>query len=239
MQEWHTDFVSENNQNVMIERVKTSGHNKNILLVIILITSFINPFLSTSVNLALPKISEEFAVNAITMSWVTMAFLLSSAVLLVPMGRVADIIGRKKVFIIGNIIVTLASLINAFSVSGFMLILFRVIQGIGSAMVFSTGVAIITSAFAPHERGKAIGINVSAVYIGLSAAPIIGGLLIQAFGWRSIFILPVIFGVFVIVSTSIAVKSEWAEAKSEKFDYRISGIFNCCFAFYVWCFKTT
>jgi EmrB/QacA subfamily drug resistance transporter len=209
----------------MDRREKLSGTNVNVLLVIIVVTSFINPFLSTSVNLALPKISEEFGVNAITMSWVTMAFLLSSAVLLVPMGRIADIVGRKKIFILGNIIVTASSLINAFSVSGFMLILFRVIQGVGSAMVFSTGVAIITSAFPPNERGKAIGINVSAVYIGLSAAPIIGGFLIQAYGWRSIFILPVFFGIFVIVATIFSVKSEWAEAKHEKFDYQGSLVY--------------
>jgi MFS family permease len=100
-----------------------------------------------------------------------------------------------------------------------MLIIFRIIQGIGSAMMFGTGMAIITSAFPPHERGKAIGINVSAVYLGLSIAPFVGGLLTQALGWRSLFLASVPFGLTVIALTHFTIKTEWADAGHEKFDY--------------------
>ena len=99
-----------------------------------------------------------------------------------------------------------------------MLIVLRGIQGIGSAMVFGTGVAIITSVYPPKERGKAIGITVTSVYVGLSLAPFLGGLLTQYLGWRSIFYATVPFGLMVIWITWRYIKEEWADAKGEKFD---------------------
>jgi EmrB/QacA subfamily drug resistance transporter len=195
------------------------GFNKNILLAVVLITSFINPFLAAAVNIALPKMAEEFSMNAITMSWVSMSFLLSSAVFMVPLGKVADILGRKRIFVYGNAIITISSLLCALSVSKEMLITFRIMQGIGGAMMFATGMALITSAFPPQERGKAIGINVSAVYLGLSVAPLVGGFLTQYFGWRSIFFATVPFLLLVTLLTILTIKSEWAEARHEKFDF--------------------
>lgn len=194
------------------------GFKKNTLLFIIILTSVVNPFLGAAVNIALPKIGKEFSMNAITMSWVAMAFLLSSAVFLVPLGKAADILGRKKI-LYGNIVIALSSLCCALSVNGTMLIVFRVLQGFGSAMTFATGMAILTSAFPPHERGKALGINVSAVYLGLSIAPFIGGMLTQTLGWRSLFLATLPFALLVIMLIIFTVKAEWAEAKHEKFDY--------------------
>jgi EmrB/QacA subfamily drug resistance transporter len=193
-------------------------YNKSLLLTLIILTSFINPFLGSAVNIALPKISSEFSMNAVAMSWVSMSFLLSSAVFLVPLGKLADIIGRKRIFVAGNIIVTMASLLCAVAPSGEVLIAFRVLQGIGSAMMFGTGMAIITSAFPAHERGKAIGISVSAVYIGLSVAPLLGGFLTQTLGWRSLFYITIPVGIFVIIAAILSIKTEWAEAKHESFD---------------------
>lgn len=201
------------------------GVNKNILLSIIVLTSLVNPFLGAAVNVALPNIASEFHLNGISMGWVAMSFLLSSAAFLVPLGKAADIIGRKRIFLAGNIIVTLTSLLCAFSVSGTMLIISRALQGIGSAMMFGTGIAIITSAFPPHERGKAIGINVSAVYLGLSIAPFLGGLLTQTLGWRSIFLFTIPVGLLVIIFTIRAIKTDWREAKHEPFDYRGSLVY--------------
>ncbi len=199
--------------------------NRNTLLFVIILTSLINPFLGAAVNIALPKIGDEFSMNAVTMSWVAMSFLLSSAVFLVPLGKAADILGRRKIFLCGNIIVALSSLFCALSTSGIILIIFRLIQGIGSAMMFGTGMAIITSAFPPHERGKAIGINVSAVYLGLSIAPFAGGFLTQLFGWRSLFLVTLPFGLLVVVITGLFIKSEWADARHEKFDFTGSFIY--------------
>lgn len=192
---------------------------RRLILLLIIITSFINPFLGAAINIALPTISQEFSMGAVGMSWVAMSFLLSSAVFLVPLGKLADIKGRKLIFLIGNIIITITSMLCALAHTGSMLIALRALQGIGSAMVFGTGVAIITSVYPPKERGKAIGITVTSVYIGLSIAPFLGGLLTQYLGWRSIFYITVPFGLLVIWITWKYIKEEWADAKGERFDF--------------------
>ena len=192
--------------------------NRGVILLMIVFTSFINPFLGAAINIALPAISIEFSMNAVSLSWVAMAFLLSSAVFLVPLGKLADIRGRKKIFLYGNLLITATSLLCAISVSGPMLIFLRAFQGVGSAMVFGTGVAIITSVYPPGERGKAIGITVTAVYLGLSLAPFLGGILTQYLGWRSIFYFTIPFEVLVIAITWGRIRVEWADAAGEKFD---------------------
>jgi EmrB/QacA subfamily drug resistance transporter len=192
---------------------------KNFILSLMMISSFVAPFLGASVNIALPSMSKELGMNAITMSWMAMSFLLSSAVLLVPLGKLADIIGRVKIFIIGNLIVVAGSILCALSKDSTTLIIFRILQGIGSAMMFGTNMAIITAVFPPNQRGKAIGINVTAVYLGLSVAPVLGGILTQTFGWRSIFYVTIPFGLFVAIAAALVIKTDWKEAKSEAFDY--------------------
>lgn len=192
--------------------------SRRLILFAIIITSFINPFLGAAINVALPAISEEFSMGAIGISWVSMAFLLSSAVFLVPLGKLADIKGRKRVFLAGNILIAVSSILCALSLTGDLLILFRAVQGIGSAMVFGTGIAIITSVYPPTERGKAIGYTVTSVYIGLSLAPFLGGLLTQYLGWRTIFYVTVPFELVVIWVTWRNIKAEWADARDEKFD---------------------
>jgi EmrB/QacA subfamily drug resistance transporter len=202
-----------------------AGYNKNLILLLVILTSVVNPFLGAAVNIAIPSIAREFDMNAVSTGWIAMSFLLSSAVFMVPFGKVADIVGRKKIFLYGNLIVALSSLFCALSASGAMLIASRILQGMGSAMMFGTGMAIITSAFPASERGKAIGYTVSAVYLGLSVAPFLGGLLTEYFGWRSLFIITIPFGLMVFLVTVLAVKTEWAEARGEKFDYGGSAIY--------------
>jgi EmrB/QacA subfamily drug resistance transporter len=203
----------------------SAGNNKNLILLLVILTSVVNPFLGAAVNIAIPSIAREFDMNAVSTGWIAMSFLLSSAVFMVPFGKVADIVGRKKIFLYGNLIVALSSLFCALSASGAMLIASRIFQGMGSAMMFGTGMAIITSAFPASERGKAIGYTVSAVYLGLSVAPFLGGLLTEYFGWRSLFIITIPFGLIVFLVTVLAVKTEWAEARGEKFDYGGSAIY--------------
>ena len=199
--------------------------NKNILLAVTMLTSFFNPFMSAAVNIALKQIGAEFSMGAVGLSWVSMIFLLSSAVFLVPFGKLADIYGRRKMFLYGTIIFTAASLLCAFAFSADTLIAARLIQGIGSAMVFSTSMAIVISAFPPQERGKVIGLNVSAVYLGLTLAPVLGGILTQAFGWRSLFYFNTVAGVFITIGIMTKIKAEWAEAKGEAFDWKGSMIY--------------
>ncbi len=193
--------------------------NKSVLLAVTMTSSFFNPLMGSAVNIALPVISKEYLLNAMQMSWVTMAFLLSSAVFLVPFGKISDMAGRKRIFLYGNIFFMIATLLCAFSGSGNFLIFSRFLQGLGSAMMYSSSMAMVISAFPPQERGKAIGLNVSAVYVGLSAAPIIGGFMTQEFGWRSLFYVNSLASLVIIFAIIFKIRAEWTEAKGEKFDW--------------------
>ncbi|MGC9516337.1 MAG: MFS transporter [Methanomicrobiales archaeon] len=204
-----------------MEKIDNTMDNNAIKLsaiIIASITSFITPFMGSSINIALPSIGMEFATDAILLSWVATSYLLAAAMFAVPFGRIADIFGMKKVFIYGIIIFTISSLLSALAPSALTLIIFRVLQGIGSAMIFVTGLAIITHVFPPKDRGKAIGINIASVYVGLSLGPFLGGFLTQFIGWRSLFILMVPLGLLVIFLTLWKLKMEWAVCKGEKFD---------------------
>ena len=156
--------------------------------------------------------------NAILLGWVSTTYLLAAVMFLVPIGRIADIYGRKKIFTYGMLTYTIASFLSATSTSAAMLISFRVLQGIGGAMIFSTSVAILTSVFPPEDRGRVLGINVAAVYTGLSLGPFAGGMLTQYLGWRAIFWANVPLGLMVIALIYWKLKGEWAEARGEKFD---------------------
>jgi EmrB/QacA subfamily drug resistance transporter len=191
---------------------------KRTALIIACLSSFLTPFMGSSINIALPSIEREFQIDAVLLSWIATSYLLAVAVSLVPVGRMADIYGRKKIYTFGIIAFTVFSLLSAISISAPMLIVFRIFQGIGSAMIFATGVAILTSVFPPPERGKALGINAAAVYIGLSLGPFLGGFLTQHLTWRSIFLLNIPLGSIVVLLIFWRLKGEWAEAKGEKFD---------------------
>lgn len=203
-----------------------SNVSKKVVLLIAIMASFLTPFMVSSINIALPSIGKEFAIDAILLSWVATAYHLATAVFLVPFGRIADIYGRKRIFTYGILIYTVASFLAAISASAVMLISFRILQGIGSAMIFSNGVAILASVFPVGERGKALGITTAAVYLGLSLGPFIGGFLTQYFGWRSIFLVNVPLGLIIIVAIFWKMKGEWTEAKGHKFDLRGSIIYS-------------
>jgi len=190
------------------------------------LTSFMGPFTISSVNVALPAIQVEFSADAVLLSWVATSYLLAIAVFLVPFGKAADIYGRKKIFTRGIALYTVSSLLAVFSFSMNVLIFMRVIQGIGAAMFVTTGMAIITSIFPPSRRGRAIGIYVAAVYIGLSVGPFAGGFLTRYLGWRSIFAVVVPFGAASVFMTMRYLKGEWADARGETIDVRGSLLYG-------------
>ncbi len=199
--------------------------NRSVLLFVIMISSFFNPFMGSAVNIALPSIGNELNMNAVSLSWIAMAFLLSSAIMLVPMGKLADIIGRRKILLWGNTFFVISTLLCSLSFSGTMLIVSRFLQGIGSSMMVGSAMAIIISAFPPEIRGKIIGLNTMAVYIGLSAAPWLGGILTEHLGWRSIFYTNAAAGTIVILGILFFVRAEWAEARNDRFDLKGSVIY--------------
>ncbi len=154
-----------------------------------------------------------------------------------PFGKLGDIIGRKKIFSLGLLLFTISTFLILFSHSIVSLIILRIFQGLSSAMIFGTSMAIITSVFQPGERGKAMGINLTATYLGLSCAPPVGGLLTQYLGWRSIFAFLIPFGIVSLFLIKKRIKAEWAEAVGEKFDWRGSLIYGIALASFMWGFS--
>jgi len=193
---------------------------KKIILLVASLSSFLVPFTSSSITVALPAMASQFHVDAVTLGWITSAYIISAAVFIVPFGRYADIVGRKKVFLYGILIFTIASLACAFAPLEEILIVFRFLQGIGGAMLFATSVAIVTQVYGPGERGWALGITIATVYAGLSIGPFLGGILTDTFGWPAIFLVNVPLGILTIVLTLRCIRHEWADAAGEPFDLR-------------------
>ena len=204
-------------------------------LTIALLTSFLTPFLISGVNIALPSIEKDFELNAVGLSWIITSYLLSSAVFLLPFGKLADIYGQKLVFQGGIILFTVASIFCGFAVNGLMLIFFRVVQGVGASMTMTTGTPILVSVFPPSERGKVLGLNVSSVYLGLSLGPFAGGLLTQYLGWRSIFLICVPLGIAAILLVFFKLKIDASLNKPGKIDrigtfYYASGLIGIVYS---------
>ena len=199
---------------------------KRIVLLIAILAGFLTPFDGAAVNIALPTIASEFHIDVISLTWVSTAYLLAAALFLVPFGKIADIYGRKKIFLYGISIFAAASLVMTIAPSTNWIIAIRVIQGLGGGMIYGTTVAILSSVFPPGERGKVLGIYITAVYFGLSLGPFLGGALTQYFGWRSIFFVNVPIGIMAILLVIWKLKGEWAECQSERFDLTGSVIYG-------------
>jgi len=191
---------------------------KRAALIVATLSSFLGPFMGSSVNVALPTIGQEFTMGAVLLGWVNTAFLLAAATFVIPFGRLGDIYGRKRIYVWGVLTFTIASALIATAPSAAIMILFRVIQGFGSSMIFATGMPILISVFPVGERGKALGISVSAVYLGLSVGPFVGGVITQHLGWRYIFWLNIPLGLLLIAVILFMLKGDWAEAKGARFD---------------------
>ena len=187
-------------------------------LLVTTLTSFLGPFMVSSVNVAMPAMQADLGLTAVQLSWIATSYMLIMAVVLLPAGKIADLHGRKKIFTIGLIIYTLSSTMAAFADSAVWLLACRACQGAGAGMFTPTGMAILTSIFPPHKRGRAIGIYIAAVYIGLSVGPFAGGALIQQFGWRSIFWVMLPLGAGSIAVTVAYLRGEWADPSGQRFD---------------------
>jgi EmrB/QacA subfamily drug resistance transporter len=173
----------------------------------------------SSVNIALPTIGRDLSMSAVELSWVTTAYLLCSTVLLIPFGRIADNRGRKAVFSLGMAILTLSAFFSVLARNGLFLIATRMLHGIGAAMIFGTGMAMLTSVYPPEKRGKILGINVSFTYFGLMLGPTIGGFLTHNFGWRSIFGSTLPIGLAALTIALTAIRQEWKEKEEAGFDF--------------------
>jgi drug resistance transporter, EmrB/QacA subfamily len=188
------------------------------VLIVVMITSFITPFTGNAINIAIPAIASEFHSTPVLLNMVVASYIIASAAFLLPFGRLGDIIGRRKVFVVGMVSFTVTSFFCAIAFSLESLILFRVLQGVASAMIFGTSMAILISFVPPQERGKVIGLTVSSTYLGLSLGPVLGGFITAYLSWRFIFYFNSLLGLFVAIFTLLKVPSDSNTTPKETFD---------------------
>jgi len=191
---------------------------KRYTLLVASTTAFLTPFTGSSVNLAIPAIGLQFGSGTLMLNWVITSYLLASVAFLVPFGKLADIQGRKKVFIAGITFFSIASALCGFAWSTELLIIGRALQGMGSAMIFGTSMAMLTSVFPLQERGRVLGIYGASVYVGGTLGPVLGGALTHNLGWQSIFFLSALIGFAVTSLTLSKLKGEWSGAAGERYD---------------------
>jgi EmrB/QacA subfamily drug resistance transporter len=211
---------------------------RNIVLIISTATGFITPFLAAAVNVAIPTLKDEFSMKAVTMTWVSTIYFLSVAVVQVPCGRLADIYGRRKLFIIGLLVTIAASAVGATANSVAVLLTGMSLMGMGGGIMFNSSVSILTSVFPPEKRGRVLGISTAGTYAGLSLGPYLGGVLIRTFGWQSIFIFVGILNVVLLALVFYALKGEWREAEGEKFDFIGSVTYSISIVLFIYGFSS-
>ncbi len=176
----------------------SSDSYKWFILLVTSIGSFMSPMDSSIVSVSLPSITSDLNMTYAMAIWVPAAYLVSLTVLLLSIGRLSDMRGRKPFFITGFAVFTVASFLCSISISGLQLIAFRTVQGAGAAFMAATSPAIVTDVFPGKERGKALGINAMSVYVGLAVGPSLGGFLTSVVGWRSIFYVNIPIGILVV-----------------------------------------
>ncbi len=207
-------------------------------LIVVCTAAFLVPFMGSSLNLALPKISDAFSMKAVTLTWMATVYLISTAVFQIPFARIADLVGKKKIFLFGLFVFSLGSGLCGFAPNGNMLIFFRFLSGIGSAMMFGTNIAILTSLFPAQSRGRILGVNTAVVYSAMAAGPFLGGMLTQYLGWQSIFFVSSGVGILVFIFSFFVLKKEWIESRGEKFDIAGSILYGAGLASVIYGFSS-
>ncbi|MBN2035784.1 MAG: MFS transporter [Chitinispirillaceae bacterium] len=195
-----------------------------------ILAAFLPPYMASSLNVALPAIGREFALPAVSLSWLITSYLLAIAVCIVPFGKAGDQYGRRTVFFWGTVSYTATTFAAGCAGSAAALLVLRVAQGIGAAMIFSSGIALLVAAIPGSRRGSMLGLNVASTYIGLSVGPSLGGLLTQYLGWQSIFFTSVPLGLLLIAVVHWKVHEEKPAPPEESFDVAGAVTYGCALA---------
>lgn len=169
--------------------------------------------------IALPAIMKDLKAGMGMIMWIIMSYMLAITIFVPAMGRMADIFGRKKLYISGSIIFTIGSLLCGLSGTGIQLLVFRVVQAIGGSLIIANGAPIVADAFPKNELGKAMGINSMIISVAAVIGPILGGLLLH-FGWRSVFLINVPVGVFVSIWAGLKLKELDVLPQNQTFDWK-------------------
>ena len=184
----------------MIRSITRNGNYKWWAFAAIALGLFMNVLDQSGLGIALPKIASHFHTDLPTGQWVLLAYTLSISVVLLPAGRLSDIVGRKLVYVLGILIFVLGAVLCAGSPNLVALVLFKVVQGIGTGMTTATTMAIIAAIFPGRERGQGMGLMSAMVGLGSIAGPVVGGSLVTGVGWRAVFFLSVVLGVVALVA---------------------------------------
>ncbi len=188
------------------------------VMAMVLLNGVSMPMMLSAVNVALPSIATALALDAVQLSWVPMSFLLTSAALVLSFGRLADMYGRKRVYLLGTTGLIVTSVLATLAPNGTLLIGARLLQGMTAAMVYGTHIAIVSSVYPPQQRGRMIGMTVATIYIGLTCGPFVGGWLVGVFGWQAAFLVHVPMCLASIIVGLRYVSDEWRAEERGRFD---------------------
>jgi len=196
-----------------------SASSRWLALASICIATFLIPQSISAVNIALPVIADELNADAVQVSWLSTVNLWGSVLLMLPAGRIADMFGRKRIYLLGTFSFALSSLLVSVTVDVDSLLWVRLLQGLSSSFVFGTAVAIVSSLFSDSNRGTALGLTSTSVYLGLTCGPLVGGWLTELLGWRSVFWAPVPLLLAAMALVLITIKGDWKSAERGRFDW--------------------
>ena len=194
--------------------------SENIILIICTVLSFFIVFAVNAVMVVIPTIAAEFHMSNIVQNWVSIIFFLVVAVLSVPAGQISGKYGLKKVTIVSIILFLIISVANVFVTSSEQFLACRFILGISLAFINVTSMAMLVSAFNPQERGKALGITITGVYIGLSMSPVLGGVLNYQLGWRAVVLFGVPFLAIILLLLLFKIDDEWITFENIPIDFK-------------------
>ncbi len=204
---------------------------------VLLIMSMINwmaAFLTTGVNIGLPNIKNEFHLGPVALGWVPLCYILAMAVVMLPFGRIADMKGRRLIFVIGMWIIFVSVVALIFVPSYMPLIIFRGLSGVGSGLCFSSATAIVALAYPPERRGFAMGIMAMTAYAGQASGPVLGGIIVGTVGWRYIF---VVAAVYILINIFLDVwllgRAEWKDVDQTSFDWPGSLIYGASLSMFL------
>ncbi|MDR3599115.1 MAG: MFS transporter [Desulfosporosinus sp.] len=200
-------------------RVKASSRYRWYILATVSVGTFMSTLDSSIVNVALPTISGKLQANLSTLQWVVTAYLLTISSLLPVFGRIADLLGRKRVFSLGFLIFTLGSALCGFATNIWFLIGMRVLQAVGASMLMANSSALIIANFPPKERGQALGLTGTVVALGSLTGPALGGILVGLFSWRSIFYINLPIGILGYLAAQIILPKDNPQQNNETFDF--------------------
>jgi MFS family permease len=197
------------------------------VLLVMSMTNVLAAFLTSSINIALPKLKEEFHLGPVALGWIPLCYILAAAIVLVPFGRIADTAGRRLIFVIGLSVVFVSTAAVVFIDSYVLLIIFRSLQGLGSGMIFASATAAVTLAYPRARRGFAMGIMAMTAYLGQAIGPPIGGVIVYNIGWRGLFIAGAcIAAVNLLLDAVLLRRAEWRDTRTARFDWKGSVIYG-------------